>query len=85
MIIYKKRNQVVFLYSQKIIASSFLFSLEAPIMTYILGTNKISNKKYFKDENGCDLCDKITYLGKKSLFLKINITLGAILRSKGDF
>ena len=32
-------------------------------MTYILGTNKISNKKYFKDENGCDICEKITYLG----------------------
>jgi hypothetical protein len=33
-------------------------------MTYILGTNKIANKNYFKDENGCDICDKITYLGK---------------------
>ncbi len=32
-------------------------------MTYILGTTKIANKELLKDEDGCELCDKIVYLG----------------------
>ncbi|XP_038053166.1 CWF19-like protein 1 [Patiria miniata] len=41
---------------------------KAPIPTYILGPNRPENMKYIKDVNGCELCENITYLGKKGIF-----------------
>ncbi|KAM4747935.1 CWF19-like protein 1 [Rhinophrynus dorsalis] len=41
---------------------------KAPIQTYILGANNQETVKYFKDVDGCELAENITYLGRKGLF-----------------
>ncbi|XP_013396694.1 CWF19-like protein 1 isoform X2 [Lingula anatina] len=43
-------------------------NLKAPISTFILGPSKEHHGDHFKDVNGTELCDNITYLGKKGVF-----------------
>ncbi|XP_064602492.1 CWF19-like protein 1 [Liolophura sinensis] len=43
-------------------------SVKAPISTLILGSTKESNSKYFSDKEGGELCENITYLGRKGQF-----------------
>lgn len=45
-----------------------LFPSLAPIQTYVLGANNQETVKYFKDVDGCELAENITYLGKFLLF-----------------
>ncbi|XP_002732856.1 CWF19-like protein 1 [Saccoglossus kowalevskii] len=40
----------------------------APISTYVLGANLPEHMEYFKEIDGCDLADNITYLGKRGVF-----------------
>jgi hypothetical protein len=41
---------------------------EVPIATLILGPNKFEHTDYYKDKDGGDLCDNVTYLGKKGTY-----------------
>ncbi|XP_033638777.1 CWF19-like protein 1 [Asterias rubens] len=40
----------------------------APMPVFILGPNKQENMKFIQDVKGCELCENITYLGKKGIF-----------------
>ncbi len=41
-----------------------LTCIAVPIATLVLGSNKEEHCKYFKNLNGCELCENVTYLGK---------------------
>lgn len=48
----------------------FCFSnhcITVPIATLILGPNKFEHTDYYKDKDGGDLCDNVTYLGNSQL------------------
>ncbi|XP_078697782.1 CWF19-like protein 1 [Branchiostoma floridae x Branchiostoma belcheri] len=40
----------------------------APIATYILGANKPEHLEFYGEEDGGELCENITYLGRKGVF-----------------
>ncbi|KAL5007162.1 hypothetical protein ScPMuIL_015968, partial [Solemya velum] len=41
---------------------------KVPIPTLILGPNKVEHVKYYGIQDGCELTDNVTYLGKKGIF-----------------
>lgn len=41
---------------------------KVPIATLILGPNKFEHTDYYKDKDGGDICDNVTYLGKKGTY-----------------
>ncbi|XP_063784574.1 CWF19-like protein 1 isoform X2 [Pseudophryne corroboree] len=41
---------------------------QAPVQTYVLGSNSQQTVKYFQDVDGCELATNITYLGRKGVF-----------------
>ncbi|XP_028663995.1 CWF19-like protein 1 isoform X1 [Erpetoichthys calabaricus] len=45
---------------------------KAPIQTYILGATDQESLKFFPDEDGCELAEKIIYLGRKGLFTAVS-------------
>lgn len=43
-------------------------STEVPVSTFILGPNKPEHASYFPDPEGGDLCNNITYLGRRGVY-----------------
>ncbi|XP_070515597.1 CWF19-like protein 1 isoform X2 [Cardiocondyla obscurior] len=39
-----------------------------PVPTYIIGPNRESDVKNYPDEDGCEICQNLTYLGKRGLY-----------------
>lgn len=40
-----------------------------PVPTYIIGPNRESNLKDYPDEDGYEICQNLTYLGKRGLYI----------------
>jgi hypothetical protein len=42
--------------------------IKAPVAMLILGPNKPQHAKYFLDSGGCELCENVTYLGRRGTY-----------------
>ena len=47
-----------------------MFVSVVPIATFVLGPNKTEDVKCFANMGGCELCENITYLGKKYMLTR---------------
>lgn len=54
------------------------------IPTYILGPNREEDAKFYGDMSGCEICQNLTYLGKRGLYTSSSGLKIAYLSGNGD-